>query len=144
MIAHQQIVNDFHTYRREFKISGQIGLPDQKDKLSFSSLIYQIENGTRPGYKENDIVDAVVKSITPGVPMRSYLEGRSALTLASLRHVLRSHYCVKPPRDLYKILNNTAQEPKETAQEYVIRILDMRQKILFASQEAGSGYEIQP
>jgi len=32
-------------WNREFKISGQIGEPGQKDKLTFSSLAHQIEHG---------------------------------------------------------------------------------------------------
>ena len=45
--------------RQEFKISGQIGEPGQKDKLSFSSLAHQIENGRLKGHSERVIVLAL-------------------------------------------------------------------------------------
>ena len=34
-------------FKRDFKISGQIGDVSQKDRLSFSSLVHQIENGLK-------------------------------------------------------------------------------------------------
>lgn len=48
-------------YRKDFKIFGQIGEPNQKDKLSFSSLEHQVENGLRKGYTELEIVEAVIR-----------------------------------------------------------------------------------
>lgn len=135
---------DLSLFRREFKISGQIGKVNQKDKLSFSSLIYQIENGVKRGYRDGDIVDAVVRAISPGLNLRSYLEGRENLTLPNLRSVLRSHFEVKPPRDLFKLLNTTTQGPSETPQDFLIRLLDLRQKTLFAAQEIGSCVKYDP
>lgn len=60
--AHPQpFVNGQHLsppWRKEFKISGQIGEPGQKEKLTFSSLAHQIENGLSRGYPECEICDA--------------------------------------------------------------------------------------
>ena len=36
-------------FRREFKVQGQIGEPGQKDKLTYQSLISQIESGLKKG-----------------------------------------------------------------------------------------------
>ena len=62
--------------RRDFKISGQIGEPGQKDKLSFSSLAHQIESGRLKGHMEQDLIEGVIRAVLPGSPLRSYLEGR--------------------------------------------------------------------
>jgi len=67
-------------WRKDFKISGQIGEPGQKDKLTFSSLAKQIESGLSKGYPESEIIDAVIRAITPGLQLRSYLEGKDELT----------------------------------------------------------------
>lgn len=56
-------------WRKDFKISGQIGEPGQKDRLTFSSLALQIKNGLTKGYPESDIVDAVVRAIVPGLQL---------------------------------------------------------------------------
>ena len=62
-------------FKRELKIIGQIGEPRQKDKLSFVSLARQIEDALQKGYKPLEVVDTVVRSINPGMGLRSYLEG---------------------------------------------------------------------
>ena len=47
-------------FRKEFKISGQTGNSHQKDRLSFTSLAHQIDAGLKRGYKEEEIVKAVI------------------------------------------------------------------------------------
>lgn len=44
---------------REFKIHGSIGAEGQKDKLSYSSLMYQIQDGQKKRFSEIDICAAV-------------------------------------------------------------------------------------
>ena len=48
--------------RREIKISGQIGEPGQTEKLTFVSLMHQIDSGLKRDYQENEIVDAVIRA----------------------------------------------------------------------------------
>ena len=36
-----------------------------KRQTSFSSLIFQIQNGVKNGYSDSEICDAIVKSIEP-------------------------------------------------------------------------------
>lgn len=115
-------------WHKEFKISGLIGEPGQKDRLSFSSLARQIESGLDKGYPEQEIIDAVIRSITPGLQLRSYLEGKAGLTLPTLRRILRSHYQEKNATELYKQLTTEGQRSKETPQNFLIRALDLRQK----------------
>ena len=81
--------------RRQFKINGQIGEPDQKYKISFSSLARQIQFGLTQGYVESEIADGVIRAITPGLVLRSYLETYKDLTLDRLKRILHSHYGVK-------------------------------------------------
>lgn len=131
-------------WRKDFKISGQIGEPGQKEKLSFSSLAHQIENGLSRCYPEIEIVDAVIRAISPGSQLRSYLEGKPNLTLPTLRCILRSHFQEKSATELYKQLASEVQNSKETPQSFLMRVLDLRQKVLFASQESESGLQYDP
>lgn len=131
-------------WRKDFKISGQIGEPGQKDRLTFSSLARQIENGLSKGYPESEITDAVIRAITPGLQLRSYLEGKENLTLPALRRILRSHYQERSATELYKQLTSEVQSSKETPQNFLIRAMDLRQKILFASQEVESSLKYDP
>ena len=77
---------------REFKLSGQIGEPGQTEKLSFGSLMHQIASGLKRGYKESEIVDALIRAISPYSSLRSYVETLCDLSLAKLRRILRVHH----------------------------------------------------
>ena len=68
--------------RREFKIAGLISEPGQTEKLTFVSLMHQIDSGLKRDYQENEIVDAVIRAISPHSSLRSYVETLSDLSLA--------------------------------------------------------------
>ena len=131
-------------FKRELKIIGQIGEPGQKDKLSFVSLVRQIEGALKKRYTSVEVVDAVVRAINPGMRLRRYLEGLDDLTRPRLRRILRSHYQEKSATELYRQLSTLVQEPQESPQNFLIRALDTRQKILFASQELDTQLKYDP
>lgn len=122
--------------RRDFKISGQIAGSQQKDGLGFTSLIHQIEAGLRKGYPEEEVVEAVIRATNPGLNLRGYLESKTDITLPKLRRILRSHYQEKGATELYHELSSLTQAPKETPQEFLVRALSIRQRVLFASKES--------
>jgi len=123
--------------RRQFKINGQVGEPGQKDKVSFTSLVRQMTNGQMQGYSECEIVDGVIRAITPGLVLRNYLETYKDLPLDQLKKILRSHYGVKNTAELYQNLAAICQEYKEPPQAFLMRALDLRQQILFSCYEGG-------
>lgn len=53
--------------QKSFNISGQIAGSQQKDGLTFTSLIHQRETGIRKGYPEDEVVEAVIKATNPGL-----------------------------------------------------------------------------
>ncbi|KAI4889360.1 hypothetical protein NFI96_010288 [Prochilodus magdalenae] len=126
---------------KDFKISGQIGEPGQKDRLTFSTLARQIESGLTRGYCEPEIVDAVIRAIVPGLQLQSYLEGKTDLILPTLRRILRSHY-QESATELYKQLTTEVQSSKETPQNFLMH--NGFETILFASQEAESSLKYDP
>ena len=128
-------------FRREFKIKGQIGEVGQRDRLTFSSLIHQIDRGLVRGYHDEEIVDAIISAMAPGLTLRSYLEAKPELNLPVLRRLLRSHYREKEATELYHDLTSAVQDQKESAQDFLLRMLALRQKILFASQEADATFK---
>ena len=62
-------------------------------------------------------------------------------SLAKLRKILRVLFQEKLPAELYQDLVTTCQQPKESAQQFLLRLLDSRNKVLFALQEEGSQSE---
>ena len=130
--------------RRDFKIMGVIGGEEQKDRLSFVSLIRQIDAGLEKGYQEREIIDAVIRAISHSLKLRSHLKTMKELTLAKLRQMLRAHYKQKSGTELYQELTTISQLPKETLQDFLIRALDLRQQVLFASQAEGGTIKYEP
>lgn len=131
-------------YRKELKINGQIGEHNQKDKLGYASLERQITKAIKKGYDEYEIVDAVIQAIIPGTKLRSYLENRDDLSLQTLKQILRTHFVQKDATELYHSLTRAVQEHKETPVQFLVRAMDLRQQINFASERADAGLKYSP
>jgi len=105
------------------------------DKLTFVSLTHQIDSGLKRNFKESEIVDATIRAISAHSSLRSYVETLPDLTLAKLRKILRNHYREKTASELYRTLTTICQRSVETPQQFLLRSLDLRNKVRFASQE---------
>lgn len=113
------------TLRRDFKICGQIGESGQGDKLLYLSLVRQIEMGIDRGHTQTKVVEAVIRAVSPGLPLRDMLELKHGLTLRALLTSLKGHYQVDSSTELYHQLLNISQEPKETALYFVFRAIEL-------------------
>lgn len=80
------------TIRKESRISGQIGEGRQRDRLSYTNLMHQINGGLCKGHTEPDIIEAVIKAISPGLKVRDMLEIKCNLILPKLRTILKGPY----------------------------------------------------
>ena len=67
------------------------------------------------------------------------MEGKHNLTLASLRQILRAHCAENDATALYQQLTKAVQGPGETPLGFLVRVLDLLQKVLSASERAQSG-----
>ena len=122
--------------RKDLNICGQIGESDQKDKLTFVGLSMQIREAYRRGHSDMEIVNAVIKAMSPSLPLRKYLEPSICdITLPILKKFLRSHYHEKSATELYQELTNLTQNQEEDALSFVWRALALRSKVNAASEE---------
>ena len=80
-----------------------------------------------------------MKSIAPDLALRTYLEGKNNLNLKALRRILRSHFKQPNATSLFTELSNSKQLPSESAKEFAVRLVSLRQKILFISKEDNCG-----
>ena len=76
--------------------------------------------------------------------LRSYLEGKTDLTLPQLHRILRVHFSELNVTELYTELSNAVQHSSESVQNFVVHLMDTRQKIIFASQESESQLQYDP
>ena len=130
-------VDSVSVFRREFKIMGSIG--GEKDKLSYVGLMRQIDSGLAKGYKEPEIIDAVIRCINSNSKLKSYLEIMKDITLQKLCQILRVHYQEKTATELYQELTTVVQGPKESPQDFLLRALSLRERIVFASKDDETG-----
>lgn len=91
---------------------------------------------------DSELCDAVVKSIAPDLPLRTWLESKADLNLVSMSKILRLHFGKPYTTTLFKKLGNAKQMPTETTYEFLIRMMSFRQKILFMSNEDECCYSI--
>ncbi len=117
--------------KRDFKIFGVVGGDRQKDCLSFVSLSRLIDAGVKSGYQESEIVEAVIRAVSPSLKLRPYLEMMDNLSLVRLKQILRAHFKEKTGTELYQELTSLCQGPKESAQDFLMRAMNLREQVLF-------------
>ncbi|KAK3574501.1 hypothetical protein QTP86_008567 [Hemibagrus guttatus] len=125
------------TVRRDFKIGGQIGESGQKDKLSYTNLMHQVDRGLRKGHGEAEIIEAVIKAISPGLSLRNMLEIKRDLTLSQLKIILKGHFKEDSSTDLYYKLVNITQNANESPQAFLFRAIELKEKLLCSCEEGG-------
>ena len=67
--------------------------------------------------------------------MGSYLEATPDLTLSKLRKILRSYFRESSATEFFQQLATITQSQNEDPQTFLMRALELRQKILFVSKE---------
>jgi len=128
----------FTGFHRDYKLSGQIG--EGSNALPYMSFLRQVQSGVDKGYGEQDIVDGIIRAIQPSSKLRGYLEGREDLSLTVIKDIIRTYYKESSATELYQELCVLAQTPKESPQEFVLRALELKQKIIFADKESSTKY----
>ena len=125
---------------KDFKLSGAIGNPGEKGKLTYSSLKHQVESGLKLGYPETEICNVVIRGITPGNVARVYLEGRKNLTVKKLLTTLKSYFCEKNVTTVYNQMTRAVQgtEEKDTPITFAIRMFALRDQVLELSKQPGA------
>ena len=119
---------------KDFKISGFIGEKGQKDKLPCISLLKQIQEERDKGYSDKEIVNAILRAITPGLYLRDVLETTENLTLSRLMKFLQSHFVERNTTDLCWHLSSISQGSLETATQFIYSAMSLRQKLIVLSK----------
>ena len=125
-----------YTKFREFKIAGQVG-NDGGEGLDYWSLTHQIREGKLAGYKYVEIRSGIIKAIKSGCSLRRYFESRPDIPEEKLLQILQSHFDIKDSTSMFTELANASQEPTETEMNFVLRAMDLRNKIVTLSEDEG-------
>ena len=99
--------------------------------------MHQMDSGLKGGFNEGEMVDAVFCALSPHCSLRSYAETVSDLSLSKLRRIIRVHCLEKAASEVYQQLATVCQQSNESPQQFLLRTVDLRNKVNFASQESG-------
>ena len=122
--------------RREFKINGVI-CTTARDSLNYISICSQIADAKKKNYPDDEIAMAVRRAVAPASSLRNYLDSKEGMTLEQTLKFIRGAMKEKSSTELFQELNNARQLPCEDAQKFVLRILDLRQRVMVASTGEG-------
>ncbi len=124
---------------REFKIQGgQIG--DSTSDISYTSVTKQIDEGLAANHSENDIIRGVLRVIKPG-NFKDMLVNKEGLTIPELKSFLQSHLNERSSSELFQELMCGKQNDNENPQQFLYRLIGLKQKLIFLSKQAVTDLE---
>lgn len=110
----------------------------QKDKLSYTYLVHQIEMGLKQNHNEAEIIKTIVRAISPGLCLCDVMEIKTYPTLSQLHAILKGHYTEDSSTDIYHRPVNITQESNESPQNFLFRPIELKERLLVSSREPGT------
>jgi hypothetical protein len=128
-------------YKQALKIVGSVCDTNQsKGNMSYLNLLSQVSDARESGYKDAEIARAVRKAVAPSSHLRAYFDTAESLTLEKTMNMMRSFFKEKACSELFSELGALTQTPTETPTDFLIRALQLRQKVLSTSKVEGEMY----
>lgn len=128
--------------RRDFKVhGGQIG--DQNSEITYNSISKQIDEGIKEGFTEAEVIRGALRIIKPGA-FKEMLTNKDEITICELKGFLRSHLGEKACTELFQELMCAKQNEQEPPQQFVYRMIGLKQRILFQSKQVNTDIRYDP
>lgn len=128
--------------RREFKIQGgQIG--DYASDITYASVCRQIDDGVKENFSEAELVRGILRAIKPG-NFKEMIMNKEDMTVEELKRFLQSHLGDKSSTELFQELMCAKQMETETPQQFLYRVIGLKQKILFAIKQSNTDVRYSP
>jgi len=99
---------------------------------SYTSIRRQMEGAVKKGYSEQEIQDALLNSVPADLPLKQYLEV-ARLDLQGTCRLIQQHFKEPSATELFTELTNASQNSDETAVNFVMRMMDKRERIKLAA-----------
>ena len=96
--------------------------------------MHQIDEAQEAGYEESEIVSSVIRAMIPSRTLRNVLESTPNLSPNQLLQYLEAHFDEQNATDLCKLIS-MVQIPEKSEYQYVIRCIEIRQKVILASNK---------
>ena len=110
-----ELLSPTSALNKDFRIIGQVGQSVNKDKLDFSGLCRQIDQGLSKGYTEREVISGVLNAISPASGLSGYLNTVKDFSLVQLliKSILQTWLNEKSSSELYQNLSVMYQFPNE-------------------------------
>ena len=115
--------------RKELKLSGTIGKPGEKGKLTLSSLKCQIRMAQDRHYRDSEICAAVIRIMSPSLDLRRYFEEQRRLTVRDLLFHLEAHYQKQDAKILFNQLGAAVMAEGQTAAQFAYQLMGERDRL---------------
>ena len=123
---------DLHKFKiKEFKINGTVG---GENEIDYSGLMYQVKEGRKLGYSEEEIQLGIVKVIKDKT-LKKFFEICTDMSSDDFYGMLKNHYDVKDSTTLLEDMVSSVQEPTESMLNFVMRMFNTRNTILQVTQD---------
>ncbi|KAL3967300.1 c-opsin [Sarotherodon galilaeus] len=128
--------------RREFRVQGgQVG--DHSSDISYNNICKQMDEGIREGFPDAEMVRGVLRIIKPGT-FKDMLINKDDLTVLELKGFLQAHLREKNSTELFQELMCARQDESETPQQFLYRVIGLKQRVLFTSKMSDAGIKYSP
>ncbi|XP_070409319.1 uncharacterized protein [Nothobranchius furzeri] len=128
--------------RREFKVQGgQVG--DHSSDISYNNICKQMKEGQKDGFPDAEIIRGVLRIVKPGT-FKDMLINKDDLTVMELKGFLQAHLREKNSTELFQELMCARQEESESPQQFLYRVIGLKQQVMFTSKLSDSGINYTP
>ena len=86
----------------------------------------------------------MIRAVSPGFQLRSFLEMMQNLTLTCLSLIMKAHFKQKSGTELYQQFSTLHREASETPQDFLVRSMSLKQQIVFVSRASDSPIKYEP
>ncbi len=118
--------------RKEFEVhGGEVG--DSASDISYHGLCKQINEGLKAKHTEGEVIQGVLCIIKPG-QFKDMLINKDNLTISGLKSFMCSHLSEKSGSELFQEFMSTKQHEHESPQQFLYRMIGLKQKVMFASR----------
>ncbi len=114
---------------KDFKMNGTIGNPGCKDRITYSSLMYQVENGRKMKFSDAEISAGIIKNLQSDLDLKTLFELEPDISLDTILDMLRSCYTEPDSGALYTEFIKAVQLETETAQKFISRLMVLLKKV---------------
>ena len=121
-------------FKGQAKIKGIIG-----KGLSYVSLTRQVK-ALRVDHSERDVIEAIIQSVDASLPLRSFLDSKKNIDIQGLLSIIKSACQETDTTTLFIKLSNTMQNQNESAVSFLIRMLEIKSKVLFSTEGSDVNY----